>query len=441
MELNRFNFISKHLKSEFLRNVLTLFSGAMIAQVIPFIAAPVLARMYMPEQFGELGVILSITGIFGIISTFQYEAAIMLPKDDEDAFSLLSLSMLITIAISVLSYIVTSLFSNTIASMLGTDSFKKWMFIIPAFVFLTGTYNSLNIWASRKKQFKRLAVRQFTQSSVQAGAKLVLGWLKYLNGGLILGTVAGQVTSTGVLAGMTVKDGRGLFKSVTLQRMKANAIRYQNFPKYTMWQGFIDLFSTGSIIFILTYFYGMKVVGYYSFTIGLLQKPSQMIGTAVSQVFYQNASSKVARNESIHENTRRLIKNLAFVGVFIYTPFFLGGYYIFNFVFSSKWNEAGLIAQIISPWLFFSFIGAPLANIAVIKDKQKQFLFITIGMNLMLPTVLFAVGKLHVNDLIAFGIISLLNVGYVLFLIGWIMRLIKNDSNTLANESEQKIEV
>jgi lipopolysaccharide exporter len=430
MESARFDFISKHIKSEFLRNVLTLFSGAMVAQIIPFIVAPILARMYLPEQFGELGVILSITGIFGIISTFQYESAIMLPKDDEDAFNLLSLSLIITVAISVLSFIITFIFSDTISSLLGTDSFRKWMFIIPLFVFITGTYNSLNIWASRKKQFRRLAVRQFTQSTVQALSKLLFGWLKYFNVGLILGTAMGQVTSTGVLASMTLKDSKGFFKSVTIQRMKANAKRYQDFPKYTMWQGFIDLISTSSIIFILTYFYGMKVVGYYSFTIGLLQRPSQMIGMAVSQVFYQDASSKVADGESIYESTRRLVKNLSYIGLLIYTPIFLGGYYIFAFVFSSKWNEAGLIAQIIAPWLFFSFIGSPLANIAVICGKQKQFLFITMAMNFLTPAALFFAVIIKSGFLVSFGIVSLLNVGYMIYLINWILGLTKHNVHT-----------
>ena len=73
------NKIRNLLKSEFLKNIITLFSGASIAQLIPVIVAPILSRIYLPEQFGLLGVLMALIGIFSVVATFQYESAIMLP--------------------------------------------------------------------------------------------------------------------------------------------------------------------------------------------------------------------------------------------------------------------------------------------------------------------------------------------------------------------------
>ena len=419
-------FIKKHLKSEFLRNVLTLFSGASVAQLIPILVSPILSRMYAPEQFGQLGVLMSVVGIFSIIATFQYESAIMLPKKDEDAFNILTLAVVITIFISILSYVVTSVFNVQIASILNSDSFSDWVFIIPFFVLLTGLFNSLNIWASRQKQFKRLAFRQIAQTTVGAGTKLVLGWFKYLNSGLIWGTIAGQLTSTGVLAVMTIKDSRSLFSSVSLQRIKKNAIEYQDFPKYTMWQGFFDLINASGVIFILSSFYGVAVVGLYTFTIGLLQKPTRMIGQAVSQVFYQNASRKVANNESIYADTKRLIKNLALVGGVIFLPFLLAGPYLFSFVFGDKWWDAGVIAQIIAPWFFLRFIASPLANLAMIKKKQKEFLLITTGMNILLPSIFLIIALFEIDYKVAFIASSTFMVLYLLGTLKWVLSFTKD---------------
>jgi hypothetical protein len=39
------------LKSEFSRNVLTLMTGATIAQAIPIPISPILTRIYTPEDF------------------------------------------------------------------------------------------------------------------------------------------------------------------------------------------------------------------------------------------------------------------------------------------------------------------------------------------------------------------------------------------------------
>ena len=44
---------------------------------------------------------------------------------------------------------------------------------------------------------------------------------------------------------------------------------------------------------------------------------------------------------------------------------------IFNAIFSSNWSEAGKIVQILSPWLFITFIAAPLSTIPTIYYKQE----------------------------------------------------------------------
>ena len=424
-------FIKKHLKSEFLRNVLTLFSGASVAQFIPILISPILSRMYSPVQFGELGVIMSVVGIFSILATFQYASAIMLPKKDEDAFNILTLAVVITAIISLLSYVVTSVFSVQISNILKASSFSNWVFIIPFLVLLTGLFNSLNMWASRKKQYKRLAFRQIAQTTVGAGTKLTFGWLKYTNIGLIWGTFAGQLTSTGALAIMTLRDSKYLIPSISIERIKKNAIEYQDFPKYTMWQGFFDLVNASGVIFILSSFYGAAVVGLYTFTLGLLMKPTRMIGQAVSQVFYQNTSRKVANGEPIYNDTIRLVKNLALIGVIIFLPILITGPYLFSFVFGEKWWDAGVIAQIISFWLFFRFVASSISNIPINYNKQKEFMFVGIGMNLIFPITMMTSASFNLDYLASFFIAGLLTSIYFLLIIKWIINITKNKYNEI----------
>ena len=42
--------------TSFTRNMMTLLGGTATAQVIPWLAAPVLTRLYTPEQFGALAI-------------------------------------------------------------------------------------------------------------------------------------------------------------------------------------------------------------------------------------------------------------------------------------------------------------------------------------------------------------------------------------------------
>ena len=44
-----------------------------------------------------------------------------------------------------------------------------------------------------------------------------------------------------------------------------------------------------------------------------------------------------------------------------------------KYVFSEKWREAGVFAEIMSPWLMVSFISSPITSIPVILKRQSNF--------------------------------------------------------------------
>lgn len=418
--------IAKYRNSSVFKNVLILFTGASVSQVIPFLASPFLARLYSPELFGECGVVLSVAGMFAIVSTLQYETAIMLPRDDEDAFNLLALSLCIAIAVSLLSFVVCSLFAEEIGHALNSFSFKRWVMYVPITVLLSAVFNSFNNWTIRQKNYKSIAFRQVLQSVTQTSVKLGLGILKFVSSGLLLGTIAGQVSSSSVLVYKSLKQGRNLISRVSWAGMKKNALVYKNFPRYTVWQGFLDIANESSLIFLLGSFYGMKMVGFYSFTLALLQKPSQIIGNSIGQVFYQNFSSKLGNSQSIETPTRDLLKNLALIGLLIFVPILLLGGYVFKLFFGDAWYEAGILAQIISPWLFFRFIVSTMSNIAYLKSKQREFFLITTGINISIPLLVLVLSLFRISPFYTFAAVSAAMVLFYIFVLQWIVALTKD---------------
>ncbi|PWB84025.1 MAG: hypothetical protein C3F11_03395, partial [Methylocystaceae bacterium] len=51
-------------RSAFIRNVATLASGQGLAMAIPILAAPVLGRLYRPDDYGLLGAYMGLAGVF-----------------------------------------------------------------------------------------------------------------------------------------------------------------------------------------------------------------------------------------------------------------------------------------------------------------------------------------------------------------------------------------
>ena len=76
------------LKSSGVRNFSKLLSANVVAQVIGLVVYPILTRMYAPEDFGLLNLLLSISGVLVIFSTAEYYNASVF-QDKEQFFSFL----------------------------------------------------------------------------------------------------------------------------------------------------------------------------------------------------------------------------------------------------------------------------------------------------------------------------------------------------------------
>lgn len=140
------------LKSEFVKNVSTLMTGSVISQIIPFAVAPIISRLYYPEDYAVVAAYNSITVLLTIVATGMYSSALMVDKTDEIAFNTGAAAFIVTIFTTLISLVVFLIFTNTIAGLTGNESIKFWLYFIPLSVFFTGGYQTLNMWNNRKKK-------------------------------------------------------------------------------------------------------------------------------------------------------------------------------------------------------------------------------------------------------------------------------------------------
>lgn len=93
-------------KSEIVRNVATLSVGSVVSQLIPVLMSFVLARLYAPQDYGDLGVFVNCAGILTVFSCGRYEYAIVRPQREVDALNLMALSGMIAVGVSLLTFAV-----------------------------------------------------------------------------------------------------------------------------------------------------------------------------------------------------------------------------------------------------------------------------------------------------------------------------------------------
>jgi O-antigen/teichoic acid export membrane protein len=164
--------------------------GTTVAQAIPIIISPILTRIYSPEEFGLLILFMSIVSILSVIVSLRYERAIIQPLDDEDAISLVVISMLVTIGVSTVLTILINIFYTQIQELIGNNEIDILKYWVPFAVLITGFYNSLYEWHVRKKQFALSAKIVMSKGAVTAGGQVGLGTMMF-PGGLIFGYLMG----------------------------------------------------------------------------------------------------------------------------------------------------------------------------------------------------------------------------------------------------------
>src|SRR5512145_1826262 len=199
-------------KASFASDVLTLAGGTTFAQILTILAAPVLTRLYGPEDFGVWALYISITSIINVIACLRYEYSIMLPESDEEAVNLLGLSILAVLAVSGLTVPFVWHFKASIVNFLNAPLIEEYLWLITPFVFVNGIFLALNHWNSRTKLFKRLSFSRISSSVSTTATQIILGLVKRppTSAGLIGGSLAGQSAATLVLGGQIWRDDRNL---------------------------------------------------------------------------------------------------------------------------------------------------------------------------------------------------------------------------------------
>jgi O-antigen/teichoic acid export membrane protein len=97
--------LNKISTNEFLKGATTLASGTIISQVIPFIIAPVVSRLYSPSDYALLASFSAITALFVVFATGMYDSALMIDKTDDNAVNTGSLAILLTVIVSSISLV------------------------------------------------------------------------------------------------------------------------------------------------------------------------------------------------------------------------------------------------------------------------------------------------------------------------------------------------
>lgn len=400
-------------------------SGTAISQIIPFFIAPIISRLYYPEDYAVVATYNSITVLLTIVATGMYSSALIIDETDEKAFNTGIAAFIVTSVITILSLIIFLIFSDSIAKLTGNENIIFWLYLIPLTVFFSGGYQTLNMWNNRKKRYKRLAANSIFQTIITSATTLFFGFIGWHATGFLISLLIGQAFAFLLLFSQTLINDTHLLKTANINGIKSSFITHIDFPKYNMPQGFLDGFRESSIVLIISNFFGASALGSYSFSMSILNKPVQFIGASFSQIFYQKASERYNSGKEIFGLTKKTIILLFIISLPIFLTLVIWGREIFIFVFGKNWEQAGYLSQILASWLFLKFIISPVLSIPQTLGKQKTFFFFVLIYNITMPLALLVPSLFEKSIIVALSLFTFMGVLNHISMQVWISTILK----------------
>ena len=346
-------------------------SATALGQGIVILAAPVLTRLYTPDDFGVLGVYASILGIVSVVASLRYEQAIPLPGDDQVAINLLAVALLLVIAMSLAVGAATYFLGTEIATWANISALQPTMYLIPIGVCLVGTFQVLNYWAVRQKAFGRIARTTLMQGGGSVTTQLALGSFGAGTLGLIVGQIVGQAAGILSLAKVVRDDPMRPLRAVSVPSLKRVARRYKRFPLMFTWSALLNSLGLLGPAILLANFYGAAVVGWYALVQRVLGVPTSLLGRSVTNVYFSE-SARLARDApaELDQLFLAVLKKLTLLGCVTIIPLGLVSPWLFPFVFGAEWASAGRYALILSPMILLQFLSSPFGVTLAVLERQ-----------------------------------------------------------------------
>lgn len=406
----------------FARSVLTLMTGTTLATVIPVAISPILTRLYSPSDFGLFAIYSGVAALLSVPATGRYEMAIVLPAEDDDAFHVLGLSLLVAGLVASVCALAVLVMHSGLLTALHSPGLSRWLYLLPLGIVLTASIQVFSYWLNRKQAYPRIAQSRILQSTTAAVLAIVLAPRNLGAGGLILSSMVGQMLAAVLLSLAAWSGLRGTGQRLGWTRMRQQAVRYKDFPRVNALHALLDNLGTSATAILLSHQFGSVVVGHYSIVMRVLTAPVALIGAAITQVFYRRAAEIHNGGGALTGLMRSLLVRSAWIALPATLLLLIGAPTLFTVIFGPKWAVAGNYARLLSPYMFFYFLAAPLAFVPFVLNKQFQSFLLSATGNLLFLACIAVGGRLGAPEF-GFGLLSAVQSLYFAAYIGWMLRI------------------
>lgn len=355
---------------QYYKNFLTLLSGNTISQLVPFIVAPLIGRIYSPPEAATFSNFFAIVSVLGIIASGRLELAIPIVSKKRKAQDLVFSGLIFTAVITILSILIP-VFSKQVGMFYSDEQLAHLLWLVPVSVLSYGLLLIANNWILRLQGYRFIAISKIAQAFSNNGLTVLLGFMKTGALGMAIGWLVAQFIGIFILASRISKKIVRRKTDFKFDLFKSTVVEFKDFPLINSAHAFMDVFVTQFLLFwIITISFGKIELGIYAMMFKYIRGPIGLITSSISQLFYVEAGTAINNRQPISHLFFRTIKITSVFGILFTIVVFFFGEQLFAWYLGEKWRAGGIYAQCILPVLFFTFIASPVSGMTILFKKQ-----------------------------------------------------------------------
>ncbi|MET4576325.1 lipopolysaccharide biosynthesis protein [Ottowia thiooxydans] len=362
--------------SSLLRATVTLLTGGALAQLLPLLLGPFIARIFSPEAMGLFTQFTTVAAAIAVAACLRYDWALPMARQDDEASALLALALRIGLAVVLLC--IPMAWGLHGAGLLPLPT------LLPLAVGFSAALQLLMMWATRAQRFQAVAAGRVVQWGGAAVAQLALGYLLWRGAGgrplgadtawaLVVATLLAQlIASLWLLRPSPLGGWRSVLKPASASMksaMRATAIKHKDFALINTPHAFLGTLQDAVAVALLVAWTGEAAAGFWGLALRYLKAPSTLVGAAVSQALYPRLIG--AEPDAARAMVRQLMALLGVLGLALMGLLLIAGPWIFELIFGPTWREAGELARALSPYIAAHFVAAPLAVVTMAWQAQR----------------------------------------------------------------------
>ncbi len=414
-------------QNAFLKNVLTLSSGVLIAQIITFLATPVLGRIYLPQDFGNYTLLVNIGNSVLAFSCLGMMTVFLLPKEDEEA---IALSRLVRRSIAIIAALLLFVFWLikpwiSIINVKNTP-YVLFLFIIYLYIITLSLSTISYSYVNRRKKYKLLFSNAIITAIANVSISLLLGIMGFGFIGYTLGSILSYIVSI-----IYLNYHESIFIKVDMQKYSYKKMlkKYKRFPIYQMPSNLINTLIVQLNSQMINRLFSLSILGIYSMSLRLISLPVGLIAGSVNRVYFQEASDRYNKGQDIGEFSFKILTTNIRIVIIPIMIAIIFGEELFTLFLGSKWRMVGTFTSILSIYYLFTFLSKCLSGALVIIGKNIYVFYLSLSF--LILTILFWVVNIYIQlDIVTFLIISsFLGILYIIAVQLLFFKLVKFNIN------------